>query len=83
MSNIIKSQLSNKQMKYISECINQATEVNKEAPSRHGCVLVSGGKIIGAGHNTSRTRVKHQRNIPAIHAEHASLRNRKCFIRGL
>jgi hypothetical protein len=83
MSNIMETKLSNKQMKYISKCFNEADGVSKKAPSRHGCVLVSGGKVIASGQNTPRCRVKNNRNILAIHAEHASIRGMSRFLRGI
>lgn len=44
---------------------------------KHGCVLVSGGKIISKGHNTNRTASKDGliRNCCSCHAEIAAIRN--------
>lgn len=53
-------------------------ESNKsDLVSRHGCVCVMGGKIIGRGHNSSRTQSKDGfiNNTCSCHAEIAAIRN--------
>lgn len=59
--------LSKKQLNYISLCLQEA--ICSEQQFRHGCVLVKGGKVLGRGHNTPRSRVKNIRNICSVHAE--------------
>lgn len=45
--------------------------------SRHGCVAVVNGKILGRGHNSSRTRSQDGfiSNTCSCHAEIAAIRN--------
>ena len=45
--------------------------------SKHGCVIVSNGKIIGRGYNSSRTQCKSGflKNTCSCHAEIAAIRN--------
>ena len=58
---------------------------NSSMPSKHGCLLVKGGKILSSGFNSNRTRVNGG-NVCSIHAEIASLHNilreKKCFKEG-
>ena len=45
--------------------------------SKHGCVIVSNGKIIGKGHNSSRTQSSDGflKNTCSCHAEVDAIRN--------
>ena len=59
--------------------INQAAYESKKSMllSKHGCVAVANGKIIGRGHNSSRTYSSDGFicNTCSCHAEIAALRN--------
>ena len=64
--------------------INAALESTKsDLVSRHGCVIVSNGKILGRGHNSSRTQSRDGliKNTCSCHAEIAAIRDvfNKCF----
>ena len=55
-----------------------AAESNKsQLTSKHGCIAVAHGKILGRGHNSSRTQSSDGFicNTCSCHAEIASLRN--------
>ena len=67
--------LSSTDQQYICHA---AQEANKSTLlSRHGCVAVVNGKILGRGHNTIRTQSFDGfiRNTCSCHAEIAALRN--------
>jgi tRNA(Arg) A34 adenosine deaminase TadA len=67
--------LSNTDMRYITQA---STEAGKsDVLMRHGSVAVSGGKIMGRGHNHYRSHSKDAfiTNTCTCHAEIASLRN--------
>ena len=58
--------------------IHAALESSKsDLVSRHGCVVVANGKILGRGHNSSRTQSRDGfiNNTCSCHAEVAAIRN--------
>ena len=58
--------------------INAAMESSKsDLVSRHGSVIVANGKILGRGHNSSRTQSRDGfiKNTCSCHAEIAAIRN--------
>lgn len=58
--------------------IHAALESSKsDLVSKHGCVIVENGKILGRGHNSSRTKSRDGfiDNTCSCHAEIAAIRN--------
>ena len=58
--------------------IHAALESTKsDLVSRHGCVIIGNGKILGRGHNSSRTQSRDGfiNNTCSCHAEIAAIRN--------
>lgn len=62
--------LSNKNLKNIDKAVNEA--LNSNLSFKHGCVIEKGGKIIGQGFNSDRSRINNE-NIPCCHAEFAAI----------
>jgi tRNA(Arg) A34 adenosine deaminase TadA len=67
--------LSSTDQSFIIHAAHEATK--SELQSRHGCVAVANGKILGRGHNSSRTQSRDGfiSNTCSCHAEIAALRN--------
>jgi tRNA(Arg) A34 adenosine deaminase TadA len=65
----MKHECSQTDEKYVSLAVEEANK--SELLMKHGCVAVSGGKIVGRGCNTSRTYSKDGliRNCCSCHAE--------------
>jgi tRNA(Arg) A34 adenosine deaminase TadA len=62
--------LSKKKSNFIALAREQAHR--SDLKHQHGCVAVSSGVVIAAGHNATRTRLLHS-NVPSVHAEVACL----------
>lgn len=67
--------LSSTDERYLCSAADEAKKSN--LLSRHGCVAVANGKILGRGYNSSRTRSRDGFicNTCSCHAEVAALRN--------
>jgi len=67
--------LSTTDQTYMSHAAHEATKSNLQ--SQHGCIAVVNGKIMGRGHNSSRTQSQDGfiHNTCSCHAEIAALRN--------
>lgn len=67
--------LSTTELGFIQLAAIESTKSN--LVSKHGCVAVVNGKIMGRGHNSSRTQSSDGfiNNVCSCHAEIASLRN--------
>ena len=67
--------------RYITHAALQSTK--SDLVSRHGCVIVSNGKIIGRGFNSSRTKSSDGflNNTCSCHAEIAAIRDvvNRCY----
>ena len=67
--------LSTTDQAYMSHAAHEATK--SDLQSRHGCIAVINGRIMGRGHNSSRTHSCDGfiKNTCSCHAEMAALRN--------
>lgn len=54
--------------------------------TKHGSLLVRGGKVLGSGHNSSRSRLAalpRQSNVPSLHSEVAAMKSVQWVLQGL
>ena len=58
--------------KFVAQAAALASKSLGDFGSRHGAVIVKGGKVIASGFNSSRTRVR-KVNLGSTHAEVAAL----------
>lgn len=67
--------LSLTEQRYVIHAALESTK--SDLVSKHGCVAVANGKIIGRGHNSSRTQSRDGfiRNTCSCHAEIAAIRD--------
>ena len=76
-----KMLLSTTEQAFLSQAA--AESLKSKLMSKHGCIAVANGKILGRGHNSSRTQSSDGFicNTCSCHAEVASLRNmyHNCF----
>ena len=62
--------------KFLLRSADEAAESQMEI--KHGAVLVRGGKVVGSGHNSDRSRVAgmpSSANVLSLHSEVAALRD--------